>query len=87
MSNRLFIRHTIKTAYDKKRVNQESITLKEALIYFYLIDVSFFVYTFPLAKRRSKIRMEETLKDIENIGFLILYQNELFIKRQIFQKN
>ena len=35
-----------------KTANQEFITFNEPLIYFHLIDVNFFVYTFPLVKRR-----------------------------------
>ena len=35
-----------------KTANQEFITLNEPLIYFHLIDVNFFVYTFPLLKLR-----------------------------------
>ena len=35
-----------------------------------------------MAKRRSKINMEETLEDIEDIDFLILNQNELFTKEE-----
>ena len=62
----------VKTAY------QEFITFNEPLIYYYLIDLNFFVYIFPWARRRSKINMEETLQDIEDIDFLILNQNELF---------
>ena len=62
--------HIIKTA------NQEFITFNEPLIYFYLIDVSFFVYIFPLAKRRSKINMDETLEDIGDIDFLMLRSQE-----------
>ena len=69
--------------YMIKTANQEFITLNEPLIYFYLIDVNFFVYVFPLAKRRSKLNMEETfLEDIEDIDFLILNQNELFIEEE-----
>ena len=49
-----------------KTANQEFITFNEPLIYFYLIDVSVFVYTFLLAKRSSKISMEEALEDIED---------------------
>ena len=48
--------HMIKTA------NQEFITFNESLMYFYLIDVSYFVYIFLLAKRRSKINMDGTLE-------------------------
>ena len=65
-----------------KTANQEYITFNEPLIYFYLTDVSFFVYIFPMAKRRSKINMDETLEDIEDIDFLILKQNELFIEEK-----
>ena len=65
-----------------KTANQEFITFNEPLIYFYLTDVSFFVYIFPMAKRRSKINMDETLSDIEDIDFLILKQNELFIEEK-----
>ena len=69
--------------YMIKTANQEFITFNEPLIYFYLIDVNFFVYVFPLAKRRSKLNMEETfLEDIEDIDFLILNQNELFIEEE-----
>ena len=68
--------HMIKTA------NQEFITFNESLMYFYLIDVSYFVYIFLLAKRRSKINMDGTLEDDEDIDFLILYQNELFIEEK-----
>ena len=53
-----------------KTVNQEFITFNEPLICYYLID-----YIFPLAKRKSKINMEETLEDIEDIDILILNQN------------
>ena len=49
-------------------------------MYFYLIEVNFFVYTVPLAKRRSKISMEETSEDTGDIDFLILNQIELFIE-------
>ena len=35
-----------------KTANQEFITFNEPLIYFHLIDVNFFVYTFPLLKLR-----------------------------------
>ena len=76
----------------KKTANQEFITyyyllllsllFNEPLIYFYLIDLSFFVYIFSLAKRRSKINMGETLEDIEDIDFLILSENELFIEEK-----
>ena len=45
MSNRLYIRHIINTPYVKTG-NQELVTFNEPLIYFYLIDVSFFVCTF-----------------------------------------
>ena len=61
-----------------KTANQEFITFNEPLIYFYLIDVSFFVYIFLLANRKSKINMDETLEDSEDFDFLILNQNELF---------
>ena len=53
-----------------KTANQEFITFNEPLIYYYLID-----YIFPLAKRKSKINIEETLEDIEDIDILILNQN------------
>ena len=66
-----------------KTANQEFITFNESLMYFYLIDVSYFVYIFLLAKRRSKINMDGTLEDDEDIDFLILYQNELFIEEKI----
>ena len=56
------------------------ITFDKPLIYFYLIEVNFFVYTVPLAKRRSKISMEETSEDTGDIDFLILNQIELFIE-------
>ena len=65
-----------------KTANQEFITFNESLMYFYLIDVSYFVYIFLLAKRRSKINMDGTLEDDEDIDFLILYQNELFIEEK-----
>ena len=55
-----------------KSANQEIVTFNQPLIYFYLIDVSFFVYIFPLAKCRSKVNMGETLEDVEGIDFLIL---------------
>ena len=42
----------------------------------------FFVYIFPLAKRRSKINMEKTLEHIEEIDFLMLNRNELFIEEE-----
>ena len=61
---------------------QEFITFNKPLIYLYLIEISFSVYTLPLAKGRSKISMEETLEDIEDIDFLILNQNELFIEEK-----
>ena len=70
-----------------KTSNQEFITFNESLMYFYLIDVSYFVYIFLLAKRRSKINMDGTLEDDEDIDFLILYQNELFIEEKNLQKN
>ena len=65
-----------------KTANQEFIAFNESLMYFYLIDVSYFVYIFLLAKRRSKINMDGTLEDDEDIDFLILYQNELFIEEK-----
>ena len=65
-----------------KTANQEFITFNEPFIYFYLVDVSFFVYIFPLVKRRSKINMDETLGDTEDIDFLIFNQNELFREEQ-----
>ena len=68
--------HMMKTA------NQEFNTFNEPLVYFYLIDVSFFVYIFPLEKCGSKINIVETLEDTEDIGFLILNQNELFIEEK-----
>ena len=71
MLNRLFIRHPTKTAYDK--ISQSGVYyFYQPLIYFYLIDVSFFVYIFPLAKCRSKVNMDKTLEDVEGIDFLIL---------------
>ena len=42
----------------------------------------FFVYIFPLAKRRSKINMDKTLEHIEEIDFLMLNRNELFIEEE-----
>ena len=54
-----------------KAANQEFITFNEPIIYFYLIEVNFLVYTFLLAKHRSKINTEEALEDIEDIDFLI----------------
>ena len=49
-----------------KTTNQEFITFNEPLICFYLTDVNVFVYTSLLAKRSSKISMEEALEDIED---------------------
>ena len=53
--------HMIKTA------NQKFIAFNEPLICYYLI-----AYIFPLAKRRSKINMKETLENIEDIDILML---------------
>lgn len=64
----------------RKSQSEVFITFDKPLIYFYLIEVNFFVYTVPLAKRRSKISMEETSEDTGDIDFLILNQIELFIE-------
>ena len=60
-----------------KTANQKFITFNEPLICYYLI-----AYIFPLAKRRSKINMKETLENIEDIDILILNQNEFFIEEK-----
>ena len=50
-----------------KTANQKFIAFNEPLICYYLI-----AYIFPLAKRRSKINMKETLENIEDIDILML---------------
>ena len=64
-----------------KTVNKECITFNEPRNYFYLINVLFLFIFFPSAKCRSKITMEEIF-DFEDIDFLILNQNELFIEEK-----